>query len=542
MSEITILLLNYRRPHNLGVIIDSLKNQTVPVNIFLWDNSGNSIFYDSRIDLTFRTSENKGCSPRWLTALYAQTKYIMSHDDDFLIIQRNTIEKIVNCLEEQENKKTILGYEGVCVNINKSYTEHVKYENRYKFQENKYGIVAARYSHLKSSVRVHLVKGRLMATRTENISKYIDFPTLLNEREDDITVSAMIGEGEKIHLIPRFLKDCIQEIEDPNSSQLGNKDNPEHDNSRNLAFKHYFGEYGKNRHKFTRLSPSSVTSTSINNYLNSNSNKQSTRFIIISPFHNADYLEKCLKSVLAQNYTNYLCVAIDDRGEHQYNDEINKIFGLDNFMLIQNTQRQFALKSRVIAVDRVAYCYGGIDNEDVIVHLDGDDWFADENSLLKLAEAYSDNETLVTYGGAVRLQNQKLFEPFMHALSDKQIEKKWARKVGPKYPEKVILNREYRNYPWGACHCRTFKYKLYKQIYRQDFLDSQGEYFKYATDMAIFIPVLEMAGDKVKYIEDTIYIYNRDTGSNNIASQFRDEHVNHNLIRSKPQYPVFIDK
>ncbi len=538
MPEITVLLLNYKRPHNLARIVDSLKRQTVPVNIFLWDNSGNSLLYDSRIDLIFRTSENQGCSPRWLTALYAKTKYIMTHDDDFLIAKKDTIEKIIKCLDEQKNHKTIVGYEGVFVDTNKTYMEHVDYKNRYMFQGNKYGIVAPRYSHLKSSVRVHLVKGRLMATRTENIAKYIDFPVLLNEREDDITVSAMIGGGEKIHLIPSFLKGCIQEIKDPDSAKLGNKDNPQHDDSRNLAFKHYFGEYVDNKKALAQLSQTPANSTSVSNNANSNSKNLNPRFVIISPFHNADYLEKCLKSVLAQNYVNYMYVAIDDRDEHQYSNEVNKIFERDNFVLIQNTERQFALKSRVIALDQVEYFHGGVDDEDIIVHLDGDDWFANENSLQKLADAYKDG-TLVAYGGAVRLQNKKFSEPFMHYLSDKQIEKKWGKKVGPKYPGEVVAKREYRNYPWGACHCRTFKYKLYKQIYRQDFFNSQGEYFKYATDMAVFLPVLEMAGNKVKYIEDTIYIYNRDTGGNNVASQFGSDHLNHNLIRSKPKYPVF---
>jgi glycosyltransferase involved in cell wall biosynthesis len=539
-SEITILLLNYKRPHNLHRIIDSLKSQTVPVNIFLWDNSGSSTFHDHRIDLIFRTSENKGCSPRWLTALYAKTKYIMTHDDDFLIINPDTIEKIVQCLNEQKNKQTIVGYEGVFVDINKTYREHVQYENRYMFKENKFGNVAPRYSHLKSSARVHLVKGRLMATQTENIAKYIDFPVLLNEREDDITVSAMIGGGAGIHLIPHFLRGCIQEIEDSASAKLGNKDNPDHDDSRNIAFKYYFGEYVNNRQQFTPLSQNSIDLSLINNVdLNIENKKLNTRFIIVSPFHNADYLEKCLKSVLEQNYTNYILVAIDDREENDYSDETKRIFELDNFILIQNTNRQFALKSRLIAIDQVALFHGGIDDEDVIIHLDGDDWFADEHSLHKLAEAYLD-DTLVTYGGAVRLQNKEFTEPFMHALSDKQIEKKWGKKVGPKYPSEVILNREYRNYPWGACHCRTFKYNLYKQIYRSDFIDSEGEYFKYATDMAVFIPILEMAGSKVKYIEDTIYIYNRDTGDNNVASQFTGKHINHNLMRSKAKYPIFI--
>jgi glycosyltransferase involved in cell wall biosynthesis len=383
-----------------------------------------------------------------------------------------------------------------------------------------------------------------MATRTDNILKYINLPVLLNEREDDITVSAMIGGGDKIHLIPQFLKGCIKEIEDPKSSQLGNKDNPKHNDSRNKAFKHYFAKNTDEINNFTSSPQDLTASLQIKNSnlsTSKDSKKSNTRFIIISPFHNADYLEKCLKSVLEQNYKNYICVAIDDRQEYQYTDEVKKIFELENFILIQNTKRQFALKSRVIAVDQVALFHGGINDEDIIVHLDGDDWFADEHSLHKLVDAYEDG-TLVVYGGAVRLQEQKISEPFMHSLSDKQIEKKWGTKVGPRYPDEIVAKREYRSYPWGACHCRTFKYKLYKQIYRQDFFNSKGEYFKYATDMAVFIPVLEMAGDKVKYIEDTIYIYNRDTGVNNVASQFvGSNHLNHNLIRSKPKYPVFID-
>ncbi|NJL51852.1 MAG: glycosyltransferase family 2 protein [Hydrococcus sp. SU_1_0] len=164
-----------------------------------------------------------------------------------------------------------------------------------------------------------------MATQTENIAKYIDFSILLNEREDDITVSAMIGGGANIHLIPHFLRGCIQEIEDPASVKLGNKDNPNHDDSRNIAFKYYFGEYVNTTQHLTPLSQNFTGLSPISNVdLNIGNKKLNTRFIIVSPFHNADYLEKCLKSVLEQNYTNYICVAIDDRQEYQYTDEVKK--------------------------------------------------------------------------------------------------------------------------------------------------------------------------------------------------------------------------
>ena len=546
MTDITVLLLNYKRPQNLPKIIDCLKAQTISPSIFLWDNSGDSSFNDDRLDLTFRTSNNQGCSPRWLMALYSQTKYIMTHDDDFLITENDILEKIVRTLDKEENDRTILGLEGIVLDKSKSYSQHIGYENRYRFRGNKYGAIIPRYGHIKQSERTHMVKGRLMAMRTESIKKYIDFQKLLSEREDDITVCSMIGQGQRIHLVPIFFKTCIEEIPEKDGQKVGNKDNSVHQSSRDIAFEKYFLKNNQYSHQLSTAKPlyqdasNSIQSTLQTKLDRKYSPDHSTRFILIAPFHNSDFLEMCMKSVEKQIYTNYLFVGIDDCSKQDYSSEVKRLERADKFLIIRNTQQQYALKSRVIGLDKVAYEYGGIDDEDVIVHLDGDDWFADEWSLSRLADAYSDG-TLVTYGGAMRLQDGKLSEPFMHALSNSRIEKRWGRRAAPKYPDEVVAKRDYRNYPWGACHCRTFKYKLYKQIYRSDFLDNNGNYLRYATDMAIFIPILEMAGDKIKYINDLIYIYNRDTGQNNVASQFKDNHFNHNWIRSKERYSILLD-
>ncbi len=547
MTELTVLLLNYKRPQNLPKIITCLKAQTIPVNLFLWDNSGTCDFNDDRLDLIIRSSENKGCSPRWLMALYAETDYIMTHDDDYVITKSNALEQVVDCLKQQDNERTIVGFEGIVIDQSKTYAQHLGYENRYKFNHNSFGVVIPQYPHIKTSERVHLVKGRLMATQTANLLSHVDLVTLVKEREDDITVSAMLGQQERIHYIPYFLRDCISEIEDITiegaENGIGNKDKPEHYVSRNAAFNHYF---------IDALNP--------NNYLNASSRQDSEfstisylargdqdnlsllsnqpRFIIISPFYNTQYLEKCLQSVAIQRYTNFLCVAIDDASQEDYSSEIKQLLALKNFELIVNPIREYALKSRVMALDYINYSCGGLNDDDVIIHLDGDDWFANESSLLAIANAYS-GDTLATYGGAMRLQNGQLFQPYMHALSNKSIERKWGKTVGAQYPIEIIRRRDYRNYPWGACHCRTFKYKLYKQIFRSDFLDQDGTYFKYATDMAIFLPILEMAGDQIRYITETIYIYNRDTGTRNVASEFKDQHYNHNLIRRKAKYKLF---
>ncbi|WP_323219537.1 tetratricopeptide repeat protein [Limnoraphis robusta] len=547
LEKITILLLNYRRPQNIPKIVESLRNQTVPVQIFLWDNSSDTNIFFSDIDLVFKASQNQGCSPRWFMALYAKTKYIMTHDDDFLITRSNVLENIVECLENQQNSRTIVGLEGIVVNPKKTYSEHIGYKSRYKFHGNKYGSVipaivykSGKNLNLITSERVHLVKGRLMATRTENIVFHIDLPTLMREREDDIAVSAMIGQRKRIHLIPSFLKDCIEELEMSNS--IGNKDQPNHFQSRNHALKRYFFN---------------VEDIDVNNAINSENSSLKyqnrrqreskpvtfnslPRLFIVVPFNDVRFLESCLKSIEMQTYRNFKCIVVDDSSEQDYSSEVRRILSSTHFELIVNQCREYALKSRVIAIERCVE-QEWISDEDVIVHIDGDDWLADQNSLLKIAEAYSDGYTWVTYGGARRLEKGKLSEPFMHALSNKQIEEEWGRKVSPKYPEQVISNRSYRDYPWGACHCRTFKYKLYKEISEDDFQDSTGNYFRYATDMAIFIPVLEMAGDRIKYIEETIYIYNRDTGEKNVANEFKHQHGNHNYIRKKPKYDLYVE-
>ncbi|MDC0839859.1 tetratricopeptide repeat protein [Limnospira fusiformis KN01] len=538
-AKITILLLNFKRYHNIPKIVESLRSQTIPVEIFLWDNSSNINNFFPNIDLVFRASQNQGCSPRWFMALYAKTPYIMTHDDDFMITHHETIANIVRCLEEQQDTRTIIGLEGVVVNPNKSYADHVLgLRSRYRYQGNEYGSVgpsliyrSGKNLDLIRSERVHLVKGRLMATRTENIFRHVDIPTLIKEREDDIAVSAMIGQKQRIHLIPSFFKDCIDELDD--NSTLGNKDEEFHYHSRDMALKRYFIQEDN---LILSQEPRSLTNQVVPTLML----HQSPKLFIVVPFNDVRFLQKCLQSIEMQTYKNFKCIVVDDFCQQEYSNEIRKILNCDNFELVVNRKREYALKSRVVAIERCVE-KEWISDEDVIVHVDGDDWLAHENSLLKIAEAYSDGRTWVTYGGAKRLEKGKLSEPFMHALSNKQIEEKWGLKVSPKYPEEVIAKRSYRGYPWGACHCRTFKYKLYKNISKDDFQDASGNYFRYATDMAIFVPILEMAGNRIKYIDETIYIYNRETGKKNVANEFKDQHSNHNYIRKKPKYSVYIE-
>ena len=83
MPDLTVCLLNWRRPDNLRRIIDALARQTARPAVFLWNNSGQPFRHDG-IDCWIHNSRNSGCWPRWLLATQAETDFVASLDDDLM--------------------------------------------------------------------------------------------------------------------------------------------------------------------------------------------------------------------------------------------------------------------------------------------------------------------------------------------------------------------------------------------------------------------------------------------------------------------------
>ena len=56
------------------------------------------------------------------------------------------------------------------------------------------------------------------------------------------------------------------------------------------------------------------------------------------------------------------------------------------------------------------------------------------------------------------------------------------------------------------------RYKVWKAIPKEDFLNEKGETFKTCGDVAIMIPAIEIAGqNRSKFIKEPLYVYNRET-------------------------------
>jgi hypothetical protein len=66
---------------------------------------------------------------------------------------------------------------------------------------------------------------------------------------------------------------------------------------------------------------------------------------------------------------------------------------------------------------------------------------------------------------------------------------------------------------YWASHLRTFKFKLYKELIKQDpklncYKDNLGEFYKSCYDVAIMTPLMEIAGfDNIKFNQHLFTLY-----------------------------------
>ena len=218
--------------------------------------------------------------------------------------------------------------------------------------------------------------------------------------------------------------------------------------------------------------------------------------IIITGYNVEKWINQCLESALKQNYKNFDVIFIDAESTDQTNnivkDYCNKY---SNLKLIRNEKRKYQIENIKIG------CLNAKDNS-ICVSLDGDDWLKNENVLNVLNNVYSD-DIWMTYG---------LYEnfPFTRDISN----------LYYPYPNEVIINNAFRKYNFLASHLRTWRKELFLKINDSDLQDEYGKYFEMTGDVAIMIPMLEMAGIHSIHIHEVLYVYN---GTNPISDHLVDQ-------------------
>jgi len=218
------------------------------------------------------------------------------------------------------------------------------------------------------------------------------------------------------------------------------------------------------------------------------------RFIVVIPVYNGEqWIERCLDSIISQDYNDYEVIIIDDCSTDNTWDKISKY----HFCKLHNQNRiGSGLANTVHGIQLLSD-----DPEDVIVSIDGDDYLADNNVLSYLNTIYQEDVWL-TYGSFLPLSERfsGTCQPF---------EKVRILKEDGNYGYITLSSQTYRKSGlWVTSHLRTFKKWLWDKIDDKDLRDETGEYYKLAWDMSYMYPMIEMAGTHIRFIDKILYYYN----------------------------------
>jgi len=241
---------------------------------------------------------------------------------------------------------------------------------------------------------------------------------------------------------------------------------------------------------------------------------------VIVPFYNpGNFLNRCINSLLTQDYENYEILFIDDCSTDDSfskipavkykTDENNELLKDENEELIiesihpllektkclnvhawRSGQRMTALPNIHNAIKNFA-----TDSDDIVVIVDGDDFLFNKTALTDINNFYVENKDCWLMYGSSKVTNGH--PCYASAYSEKEFE-------------------NIKRAPFRVSHIRTFRAGLYNSIQEQDpemkcMMNEEGKWYTVAYDACIMFPMLEMAGyEHVFYNPKPLYVYNVD--------------------------------
>lgn len=247
---------------------------------------------------------------------------------------------------------------------------------------------------------------------------------------------------------------------------------------------------------------------------------QNNRFkIIIASYNNEAWVEYNLASILNQTYENYEVIYVDDKSEDRTIQKVKEIVGGNKkFTIIENETNLGGTYNHIRFFD-------SIEDNEILVLVDGDDWLFDDSVLDNLNNFYNEKDVWMTYGKFYAWDGEYATE---------------ANPQNTPFPEFVHDNKLYRLDTWRSSHLRTYKGFLVKAIDKQDFISKiDNKLFNHAADLALAFPCLEMCPkEKIGVLDFPSYIYN---ASKSAGERTRNRESQDNIkyeieIRNKKKY------
>jgi glycosyltransferase involved in cell wall biosynthesis len=236
----------------------------------------------------------------------------------------------------------------------------------------------------------------------------------------------------------------------------------------------------------------------------------------------APWLSRCLTSLIRQRDTEWRAVVVDDASTDGSPEMIRELIDSDpRITLLFSEERRFGLRSRLEAA-QVAMASGA----DVLVALDLDDWLLGRGVNSFLRRLYQDRTLWVTYGSSRRWRPER-----------RVLRLRPKRNPARGYSDEEFEAGGLRRAPWLGRHLRTWRAGLMRRLDPTWLLGDQGEELTSCEDMALMLPMLEMAGpDRARFVRKALYAYNCHGGT--IMNSRRGEQLRiEEMLRARSPAP-----
>jgi glycosyltransferase involved in cell wall biosynthesis len=202
----------------------------------------------------------------------------------------------------------------------------------------------------------------------------------------------------------------------------------------------------------------------------------------VTLFNSGNIVERTLRTIMSQTYGNFVCYITDDLSTDNSADVVeNFIRGDERFILIRNTEKRYQVGNYELICREME----GVDDDDIFIEVDGDDWLPDSGVFQRVINHYNSGDVWLANGG---------FE-----FSD-------GRK-GFTYP--ILDISQVRQGPFLMSHLRTWKVFLWRYMDIKDLKDSNGNWWSVGGDVIFMYDMLEMAGlDHYRFMSEINYVYN----------------------------------
>jgi|688.fasta_scaffold00357_12 FkbM family methyltransferase len=252
---------------------------------------------------------------------------------------------------------------------------------------------------------------------------------------------------------------------------------------------------------------------------NYKSNTEQQINIVSTFYNNRNYIERCIESVICQDYDNYHHYLIDDASTDDTVDVAYRF--IDSLpQHIQNKITLIVNEQNLGAVRNQVELFRTLEQNSIIMILDGDDSLINDNTILSYYNTlYSDNLEF-TYGSCWSMVDN-------------------IPLISQPYPEEVKQSKTYRQHHFNwilpYTHLRTFKKYLIDNCDDSLFQNENNEWYRAGGDGAVFYALIEQADpNKVACLQDIVYNYNDTNPLNDYKVNAEEQNRTARNIISKP--------